>query len=86
MPDLNNGRQCHATCATADAVFVFCGFAENDISLSSIEMLEPRQKRARWQLIDVSSQILTPRFGLGVATLNPFEIAIMGGYQDDDDE
>ena len=30
--------------------------------------------------------MLTPRFGLGVATLNPFEIAIMGGYQDDDDE
>ena len=70
---LNVARQGHASCATAETVYVFCGFSSDETQLASIELLDLRAGiyAARWQLLDVSkSSELTPRFGLGVANLN----------------
>ena len=91
MPRLNVGRHSHASCATVNSVFVFCGFSANQVGLASIEMLQTptMSSRAagvpnsRWQMIDASGSGLTPRCGLGAVPLNSLEIAIMGGYTEE---
>ena len=39
MPELNEARYSHASCAQSNAIYVFCGVSKFDEELASIERL-----------------------------------------------
>lgn len=71
LPRLNVGRYRHASCATANSVYVFCGQNRNAEKISSIEVLRTDQEDsvgAEWRLIN--APILGERMLPAVSTLN----------------
>ena len=58
--------------------------------MNSIEVISETslvsESNVRWQLIDVPKNILSPRYRPAVAPLNESEIAILGGFDDDENK
>ena len=67
-------------------VYVFCGQFGCGRELNSIETISESalvpQSKARWELIQVPENILSPREQPAVAPINDTEIAVLGGYSD----
>jgi len=80
---LNHARSGAAACCLADQVYIFAGYGEDDW-LNSIEKIGAgsliSNGRDRWELIQTSPTILSPRHSPAVAPLNNTEIMIFGGW------
>lgn len=83
-PKLNKTRFGASACVLGAKFYVFCGGIDyslckrNSIEKISESTLFPHSA-ARWELIEVRSNILSPRYAAGVAPLNEKEIVILGG-------
>ena len=85
--ELNIARLLHSVCTLNGIVYVFCG--GTNVYLNSIEMISESSLLANattlWQLINVAENILTKRADPAVAPLNDTEIAILGGWDGNND-
>ena len=68
-------------------IYVFCGTDYSQI-LNSIEVISENalvpHSEARWQLINISKDILAGRYACAVSPINDTEIAILGGFNKSD--
>ena len=84
LPQLNYSRAYAASCLITGYVYVFAGTGYNRLELDSIEKIcsssLASNAPASWALIVVPPDILRPRFSPAVASLNDYEIVIMGGH------
>ena len=80
---MNVHREGHSSCFIDGKLYVFCGINANKDPINSIELLENAcgllNAIRPWQLIDMSSQQLAPRWMAATAPINDSEIAIVGG-------
>jgi N-acetylneuraminic acid mutarotase len=79
---LNQARSHAAACCLKDQVYIFAGY-DGINWLNSIEKIGAgsliSNGRDRWELIQTSPTILSPRWFPAVAPLNNTEIMIFGG-------
>ena len=84
LPPLNQARYDAAACCLKDQVYIFAGY-DGKSYLNSIEKIGAgsliSNGRDRWELIQTSPTILSPRREPAVAPLNNTEIMIFGGYK-----
>ena len=80
---MNQARHRASACCLADQVYIFAGYDSNEGYLNSIEKIGAgsliSNGRDRWELIQISPTILSPRERPAVAPLNNTEIMIFGG-------
>ena len=84
---LNKARCNAASCLLADHVYLFAGF--DNRFLNSIEKIDAASivssnKITAWRIIKVPRNILSPRIDPAVTRLNENEIAILGGFANQD--
>ena len=83
LPPLNQAREAAAACCLADQVYIFAG-GNGQSHLNSIEKIGAgsliSNGRDRWELIQTSPTILSPRSFPAVVPLNNTEIMIFGGW------
>ena len=83
---MNQARYAAAACCLADQVYIFAGY-DGDDCLNSIEKIGAGSLISngvdRWELIQTSPTILSPRIDPAVAPLNNTEIMIFGGLDED---
>ncbi|CAH8664567.1 unnamed protein product [Schistosoma rodhaini] len=75
-PNLNTGRSWYSLTECDGVIYAIGGVGEDDQTLSSVEMLDPRVNK--WELC---SSMLRPRFGFSVCSTNN-EIIVVGGVRD----
>ena len=88
--ELNTAKAYHSACTLNGIVYVFCGYSRDDdcddlwdddcTSLNSIEMISEaslvQNSKAKWQLIDLPENILSPRKYPAVVPINDTKITI----------
>lgn len=87
MPDMLEARYSHASCALANAVYVFCGVGKFDEELQSIERLRapdaPASAMQPWDSIEIADEAsrLTPIFNCYACTIEEQgnRIVVFGG-------
>ena len=96
MPDLQVPRMYLATCAQGTSIYAICGYGEDQqggnkkVSFNTIECLKDAHMDARlledteWIVIQVDDTALSPRNSPVAVAINPQEIAICGGYKDNE--
>ena len=82
-PSMETPRAAHSSCCLGQNFYVFAGRNATGY-LNSIEFINENalinNVNARWELIQVSTDIMMPCDGVLVAPLNASQIAILGGY------
>ena len=77
-------RYGHASVAVSDKIYVLCGQNSYGHSLNSFEKFDTKQNSHRWQLIEVSTEVLKPRYQMLASLARQDEIYVMGGIDADD--
>ena len=86
MPEVNEKRFLHSSCALNSMIYIFCGAVEDDnlfySSTNSIEKLQHKEnfqtQYIRWELINLACSFNQRTLPV-ICAINQYEIAILGG-------